>query len=186
MMDALWANLATLDNLLPSAIERARGPNSWVFEGVLPGGELRWRTAHFLSTPSVAIELVANRKVVVDVKPNPEPRYLICTGFDGGWIKPELRPDEADELAAVLRRLNMERQAQRRGEDGLYVIAWWVPPDWEPALQRDWLDRVCHDLCAVDGPHHLAIWPIGLFEANRVPWGLSAAARRDLAWLAET
>jgi hypothetical protein len=30
---------------------------------------------------------------------------------------------------------------------------------------------------------HLAIWPIGHFEARQAPWALSAAARRDLPWL---
>jgi hypothetical protein len=87
------------------------------------------RTAHFSSTPSVAIELAANHKILVDLRHNPDPRHLVCTGLDGGWIKPELRPEEAEDLTDLLRRLNMARQAQRRGENGLYVIAWQVPAD---------------------------------------------------------
>ena len=63
------------------------------------------------------------------------------TRLDGGWIKPELRREEEEDLTDLL-RLNVKRQAQRRGENSLYVIAWWIPTDWEPALQRD-LARRC-------------------------------------------
>jgi hypothetical protein len=184
MVDALWGNLGAIEDRLPDALDRARRPRAWDFEHIVPGGALRLRRAYFSSAPSVAIELTTNRKILVDVTANPDPLHLVCTGFDGGWIKPELRPQEAEDLTALLRRLNVGRQARRRGQDGLYVIAWWVPADWEPALQRDWLDGVCDELCGEGGPDYLAIWPIGLFEANRAPWGLSAAARRDLSWIA--
>jgi hypothetical protein len=76
-------------------------------------------------------------------------------------------------------------QAVRRGTDGLYVIVWWVPLSWEGALSQEWLDAACERAAREHAIRHLVIWPIGLFEAARLGWALSADAALDLPWLLE-
>ena len=186
MMDSLWEAADDLRALLPDAIAQSRGPRSFELEedlgSDLSGGRLSVRASHFVQTPSVAIELRSNRELLVDVQVNPEPQVLVCNGLSGGWLASELDSDAEVQVARVLGRLNLG-QAARRGTDGLYVIVWWVPHDWEEALRQEWLDATCERISKEQGIHHLAIWPIALFEARRLRWALSPDVARDFPWL---
>jgi hypothetical protein len=53
------------------------------------------------------------------------------------------------------------------------------------ALRQEWLDGVCVRISQEQRIRHLAIWPIGLFEAARLGWALSADAALNLPWLLE-
>jgi hypothetical protein len=183
MMDALWAATEELQQVLPRALERVDDARDWDLDERLADGQLRMRTGYFSALRSVAVELGTVDSVVVDVRRNADPRFLVCTGLAGGWVKPELGAAEFEDLRTVLQRLNIERQARRRRDEGLYAVVWWVPLEWEESLETGWLDGICDALCGDQGPRYVAIWPIGHFEARGAPWALSAAVRAELDWL---
>jgi hypothetical protein len=183
-MDALWAGRLELETYLPVAIERAGDPYQCPFEWTLSSAPLSLRCAHFTSTPSLAIEFPDSAGVLIDVRPNPHPNVLACKGSDADYMRAELDDSDRDDLLKVLERLDASRQATRRKSSGLYVYVWWVPFSWEEVLSQDWLNDVCNLLADRTGSPLVAIWPIALFEARKLSWGLSSTARRELPWLA--
>ncbi len=183
MMDGLHESIDELPGALADGLEAAAAPRSWDFERILGQGQIRLRTASFPSNASLAIEATADRSLRCFVSRNPDARVLDSTGLDGAWMLERLGEAEKRVLQDVVRRLGIERQARQRGQAGLFVVAWWVPHEWESAIDSAWLDEVCEGLASECQVPHLAVWPLGLFESARLPWGLSAAAQRDYAWL---
>lgn len=182
VMDALWRGLGEMPAALSLGLDRA-GTVALDLEESFTGDALRLRPVSFGPDPSLALELRSAPAMRCFVSSNSTPGVLVCNGSSGGWIPETLGRGEAELLRRVVRGLSLERQAVRRADAGVYVVVWWVPSDWEPALESEWLDLVCEELADETGVPYIAIWPIGMFESARRPWSLSAAARRDFPWL---